>query len=116
MLGGVIGGLLTAFVKWRRRVHHASLYIRPITGHDDYKERFAEAEKKLTAVGYDVINPAKINSYLPQLTYEEYMKVDMTYLSLCDAIYMLPGWRKSKGANREYGYALGAGKMIMEEG
>ena len=86
----------------------------PITGHDDYKEKFAKVEKELTAKGHIAINPARLND-LVELTYEEYMQMDMLLLSFCDAIYMLPGWQQSRGANREYGYALGAGKTILEE-
>ena len=36
-----------------------------VTGTEDYMERFEAAEKKLTEAGYSVINPAKINSFLP---------------------------------------------------
>ena len=43
-----------------------------ITGIDDYMERFAKAEKKLTEQGYSVVNPAKVNAQLPEdTTYEE---------------------------------------------
>lgn len=87
----------------------------PITGHDDYKEKFAAADERLRAAGYKVFNPAKLGEHLNNLTYEETLKVDLVILNSCDAIYMLPGWRQSRGANREYGYALGAGKTILEE-
>lgn len=76
-------------------------------------ERFAKAEEKLTAAGHQVYNPAHANSYMPEgTTYEEYMKIAFTLLEMCDAIYMLDGWQQSKGANREYGYALGKGMKI----
>lgn len=35
------------------------------------------------------------------------------FLSICDAIYMLPGWRKSKGTMMEYCYAKETGKKIF---
>ena len=48
-------------------------------------------------------------------SYEEYMKIDMSLLSICDTIYMLKGWENSRGANREYGYALGKRMTILYE-
>lgn len=85
-----------------------------ITGTDDYMERFAKAEKKLTEQGYSVINPAKVNAQLPEDTsYEEYMKMCFCMLDMCDAIYMLHEWNKSCGANRELGYAMAKDKIII---
>ena len=53
---------------------------------------------------------------MPNADYEDYMKADLLLLGMCDAIYMLKGWEKSCGANREYGYALAKGMEIMFEG
>lgn len=88
-----------------------------ITGTDDYMERFAKAEKELTERGYSVVNPAKVNAQLPEDTsYEEYMNMCFCMLDMCDVIYMLDGWEKSCGANREYGYAFGNDMMICKDG
>lgn len=79
-----------------------------ITGCKDYMERFeaAEAYLKNQVSNALVFNPAKINSNMPKGSeYEDYMAVAMAILERCDNIYMLPGWEKSPGANREYGYA-----------
>ena len=87
-----------------------------ITGTDDYMERFAKAEKELTEKGYSVINPAKVNAQLPEETsYEEYRKMSFCMLDMCDGIYMLKGWKKSGGANRELGYAMAKNMIIMYE-
>lgn len=87
-----------------------------ITGTDDFMERFKEAEDRLTDEGMSVINPAHANSYMPKdTTYEEYMKVAFCLLEMCDAIYMPRGWKESRGANREYGYALARGMIMMHE-
>ena len=87
-----------------------------ITGTDDYMERFAKAEKELTEQGYSVVNPAKVNAQLPEDTsYEEYMKISFCMLDMCEAIFMLRGWEKSCGANREYGYAMAKDMIIMHE-
>lgn len=87
-----------------------------ITGTSDYMERFRVAEEKLTQDGYIVFNPAAVNAMMPKgTTYEEYMQVSLTLLDMCDAICMMDGWRDSKGANREYGYALAKDMIIVEE-
>ena len=87
-----------------------------ITGTDDYMERFAKAEKKVTEQGYSVVNPAKVNAQLPEDTsYEEYMKMCFCMLDMCDEIFMLKGWSKSCGSNREYWYAMGNCKTIICE-
>ena len=82
----------------------------PITGTKDYAMRFAEAEAKLEKMGFSVFNPARVNAELPEsLGHEEYMEISMAMLGMCDGIYMLNGWRDSRGACREYGYAIGKG-------
>lgn len=88
-----------------------------ISGVDGYRAFFAEAERHLSEHGYSVINPAIVEQALPRnMTYEEHMKIDFVLLDMCEAIYMLQGWEKSCGANREYGYALAKDKTIMFEG
>ena len=86
-----------------------------ITGVENYREVFKKAHEELAKDGHDVINPALYADSLPKLSYEEYMKVGLHFLNMCDAIYMLKGWQKSCGANREYGYALATDKIILEE-
>lgn len=95
--------------EWKR------VYISgPITGTEDYMERFAAAEKHLTECGYKVVNPAKIGAQMPpDTTYEGYMSMSLRELDRCEKICMLPGWEKSLGANREYGYALARKMPIL---
>lgn len=79
-------------------------------------ERFAKVQKELESQGYAVYNPAHANSFMPNgTTYEEYMKVSFLLLDMADSIYLLNGWEKSCGANREYGYALAKGKTVIFE-
>ena len=86
-----------------------------ITGVENYRETFSKAHEELAKAGHDVIDPSLYADSLPKLSYEEYMKVGLYFLSMCDGIYMLKGWQKSCGANREYGYALATDKIILEE-
>lgn len=91
------------------------IYISgPITGTDDYMERFAAAQKKLEDEGWSVVNPALVNSNLPEDTeWEDYMRMAVCMLDMCETVYFLDGWKESRGANIEYKYALGKGKKIM---
>lgn len=86
-----------------------------VTGHDDYLERFAEAEQALLAKGYDVVNPAKVLTTLPHLhtNWQACMDITLFLLETCDAIYMLPNWINSKGARVEYTKAHALGLMFI---
>ena len=86
-----------------------------ISGISNYRARFDKAERKLLSQGYKVINPSCMDDVLINATYEEYMEADIFLLGMCDSIYMLKGWDKYRGANREYGYALAKGMEIMFE-
>ena len=87
-----------------------------ITGTEDYMDRFAAAEKKLTDQGHAVINPARVCACLPPGTaYNEYMDMCRTMLNMAEAIYMMDGWRWSKGASLENVWARELGKTVMEE-
>lgn len=88
-----------------------------ITGTDDYMDRFKKAENYLIERGCVVINPAKVNAQLPPIstTYEEYMKVSMCLLDMCDTIYLLKGWENSNGAKHELSLAICGDKKIMLE-
>ena len=82
------------------------IYISgPITNNPDYEKQFAEAEEKLLSQGHLVINPAKN----PGTCYKDYLDIGLLELMKCDAIYLLPGWKGSKGAQLEEHYATAAG-------
>lgn len=90
----------------------------PITGIENYKEKFAAAEReareRLSDWEPEVFNPADV--ILPNTaTHEDYMKICMRELAKCDTIYMLNGWQDSRGACREYGYALGRRMAILHQ-
>lgn len=89
----------------------------PITGTEDYKQRFRAAELELKERKYIPINPAKVNATLPakHTSHEEYMQISFCLLDMCDAIYLMSGWQRSTGSCMEYGYALAKGKTIYLE-
>ena len=83
----------------------------PITGVDDYKQKFAEVEDKLTKQGHIVLNPTSIN---PNLPYEDLMQLCFKMIDIADTVYFISGWASSKGAMREYHYAAAKQKQIRE--
>ena len=89
----------------------------PITGTEDFMVRFAEAEEKLSAKGFNVVNPAKENAALPKdTTWKGYMGESLKLLCGCDAIYMMRNWTRSMGANVEYSVARQIGLVVFIEG
>lgn len=78
------------------------IYISgPMTGLPNYnREAFNAAAEELKDK-YHVINPA----VLPDgLEYDDYIDIAKILIKRCDAIYLLPGWQGSKGANIEYDF------------
>ena len=88
-----------------------------ITGTDDYTERFERAERKLRERGEtEIINPAKVCASLPEtLTHEEYMKICLAMLSLCDEVYLIPPWTDSRGVRQELEFAIDNNKHVEVE-
>ena len=95
----------------RKRIAYIS---GKITGDDNYKAKFAEAEKLLTEKGFNVINPCKIGEY-EFFSYEQFLHVDFALIDCADVLYMLSDWKESKGATREYHYAASKGKTVIGE-
>lgn len=92
------------------------IYISgPMEGMEDYLENFREAEEVLLEMGHVVVNPARLDKVVKGigLSREDYLELDLKLLEWCDAIVMLDGWQRSRGCNREYGYAVGTKKKII---
>ena len=87
------------------------IYIAgPITGVIDYKRRFQAAERRLKRMGHTVINPALLPEGLGNT--EDYMKICYPMIDSCDAVYVLDGWRESKGACLEVKHAEAESKKV----
>ncbi len=83
-----------------------------ITGEQDYRKKFAEAEKLLVSQGNKVMNPA----VLPEgFEYDDYMKICFAMIDVCEAVFMLLDWKDSTGAKEELGIAIEKKKAIIFE-
>ena len=82
---------------------------------EEYMNKFQEAQDFLESKGYDVINPAKVNHYLPpdSTHYREYIDMSLCMLRQADYIYLLKDWHSSKGATLEMYFALCYGISIL---
>lgn len=70
----------------------------PMTGLPDLNfPAFHEAARILRAAGHEVVNPAEINAD-PTAGWVDCMRADIRELVTCEAICLLPGWEKSRGA------------------
>lgn len=93
---------LKDLVKPISEVQGKSVFLSgPITGIDDYKDKFADAMEIIRALGADfAFNPA---TKIPDNTErEEAMRICLFNLTAHKCVVMLPGWRDSEGACFEY--------------
>lgn len=103
----------------------------PIAGITGAQQRFTDATATVEALGYEPINPFTVTptphdgdcppGYGPGEDGEHtssacFMRADLRALLDCDAIYMLPGWRESRGATTEHTVAVACGIPVLEEG
>lgn len=85
-----------------------------ISDNPNYMEQFSEAEIKLSAKGYNVINPAKVGAETI-FDYADFMITSLLLLKKCDSIYFLSNWEDSIGSQIEKAVAKKLGLKIMHE-
>ena len=97
-----------------------------ITGVKNWQDIFMAAEQDLKLRLYArffIFNPVKIAKDLERSfkvnigkmpSYTDYMREDIKILARCNAICMLPGWKRSKGARLEYRIAKILNMQILE--
>jgi hypothetical protein len=108
-----VGGVCGRFVIEQGGKHMADkVYIAgPMSGYEGFNfPAFNRVEELLRGTyGYKhVVNPAKLHRPT-DLPWVEFLKRDLLELITCDAVFLLEGWEKSRGATLEafVAYALG---------
>jgi len=94
------------------------IYISgPVTGTDDYKERFEKAAEKIRKKGHEAINPIDLQKILdPETTtWAQYMSAAIGLLQACDAAFFLDAWQLSRGATKERNAARTYGILIFDD-
>lgn len=81
--------------------------------HQQAFNRFAHFESLLESYGHEVTNPMRL-PHAPDSEWEDYMALDIFYLMQCDAVFLIPGWRDSKGARLEAKLATYMRKRLID--
>lgn len=91
------------------------IYISgPMTGKPEWNFPAFHAEaERLRSLGYDVVNPAEINTDT-STPYNECLRNDLKALLDCDTIAMLDDWMDSNGAHLEMHIAHRVGIKVVE--
>lgn len=82
-----------------------------ITGDENYRTEFAEAEEKLRGMGHIPLNPAALPEGLEKA---DYMRICLAMLDSADAIAPLLSWTRSDGAAIEMSLARYTGKKQID--
>lgn len=78
-------------------------------------ERFNLKEQQLKEAGVNCYNPATLGIAKDEWEEAQMEAKEILKLCTCDIIYMMKGWKKSRGARLEYEVARLRGMEIVEE-
>ena len=91
----------------------------PITADTDWEReqnirRAEEISLAIMKLGAAVFCPhTQARFFNGEMPWEEWIKRDLEVLSRCDAIFMIPNWKNSKGATAEHAFAKEHGMKIL---
>lgn len=81
-----------------------------INGDPNFVEKFKEVEVQLKEQGYIVLNPADLPG---GMEYEEYMTICFAMVDTADILCMLPDYKDSPGALREFRRGKDRNKAVV---
>ena len=91
------------------------IYIAgPMTGLPDLNRKAFHAAERRLRTRYIVLSPAHIGMF-PEGSWSDYMREALKLLIMSGVVYMLRGWRRSKGAVIEHNLAVALGMKIFYE-
>jgi hypothetical protein len=92
-----------------------TVYISgPITGIADFnRHAFSRAVNRLKSWGHDPVSPFDVSTYHPDKAWIDYMLDDIPAMLRCEAVAVLPGWLRSRGARIEVALAWALGIKIV---
>lgn len=81
---------------------------------DEVLKKSVDAERELRKSGAITMNHA-YNVFNAGFEHGDYMHISFAMIDVCDAVYLLKDWQKSKGARMELQYAADHQKEIIYE-
>lgn len=97
---------------------HKIVYLSGSVSQDaNYYDHFEYVENLLSEKDFDTVNPVVEckNAFPNGAEWSDYIRFDLRLLTYCNAICMLDGWEKSKGATLEKTVADALGFEVMYE-
>jgi hypothetical protein len=90
----------------------------PLDGREETRleniHRAGAAARRLLKAGHTPFCPHTMTAgWESGCSYEEFMRLGLDWLAVCDALLLLPGWEQSPGSRREYEEAVTLGLLIM---